>query len=221
MEQERAQPPKPHRQRHDGFTPKKQRKFFKALKKTGCISDAARKAGISRNTVRRHRLKWPEFDAKVGAALAFASTELEAIAWQRATVGAEEKIYRNGELVAVKVKPSDTMLRLLLQGANPKKYGRTGMMPTGLARERLKQEAKRELKREMYAKHGNTEEQIASIARRLGVIREDRARQAEREEPDSAVSAEESRAGRRKPGRAAGSTGRKAISPDQGDGRRQ
>jgi hypothetical protein len=116
---------KPHRQRHDGFTPKKQRKFFKALAKTGCLSDAARKAGISRNTVRRHRLKWPEFEAKVQGAL-MAGTELEAIAWQRAIEGVPEIVIRDGKIAWIKIKPSDAILRLLLQGANPRKYGRTG-----------------------------------------------------------------------------------------------
>ena len=43
------------RPRHDGFTPAKQQKFFKALKKTGCIKDACRAAGISKTTVDRWR----------------------------------------------------------------------------------------------------------------------------------------------------------------------
>ena len=168
--------PRPHRQRHDGFTPKKQRKFFKALKKTGCLKDAARVAGISTNTVRRHRDKWPAFNARTEAALGQAAEALETIAWHRATVGAEEKIYREGKLVATRVKPSDAMLRLLLQGANPRKYGRTGMMPTGLARERLKREVRKEYKAELRAKEGNKEQQIMAILRRLGGIREARER---------------------------------------------
>jgi hypothetical protein len=121
--------PRPHRQRHDGFTPKKQRKFFKALKKTGCLSDAARAAGISRNTVRRHRLKWPAFERKLAGALAMASVELDMIAWQRAVEGVPEIVIRDGEVAWIKIKPSDAILRLLMQGANPRKYGRTGGPP--------------------------------------------------------------------------------------------
>lgn len=49
---------------------------------------------------------------------------LENTAWRRAVEGVEEKIWRDGKLVQVKVKPSDAMLRLLLQASNPKKYGR-------------------------------------------------------------------------------------------------
>jgi hypothetical protein len=126
MDKEDVPAVKPHRQRHDGFTPKKQRRFFKALGRTGCLSDAARKAGISRNTVRRHRIKWPDFEARVQAALAMAATELETIAWQRAVEGVPEVVIRGGKVAWIKIKPSDAILRLLLQGANPKKYGRTG-----------------------------------------------------------------------------------------------
>jgi hypothetical protein len=125
---------KPHRQRHDGFTPKKQRKFFKALAKTGCLSDAARAAGISRNTVRRHRLKWPGFEEKVQAALGMAATDLDAIAWKRAVEGVPEVVIRDGKVAWIKIKPSDAILRLLLQGANPRKYGRTGALPAKAAK---------------------------------------------------------------------------------------
>lgn len=139
-----APPPAPHRQRHDGFTPKKQRKFLKALKKTGCLSDAARAAGISRNTVRRHRGKWPAFDRKVKGALAMASVELDMIAWQRAVEGVPEIVIRDGKVAWIRIKPSDAILRLLMQGANPQKYGRTGAMPKRPATKRLKRVASRE-----------------------------------------------------------------------------
>ena len=123
---EPAKAVKPHRQRHDGFTPKKQRKFFRALRKCGCLSDAARVAGVSRNTVRRHRDKWPAFDRKVEGALAMASVDLDMIAWQRAVEGAPEIVIRDGKVASIRIKPSDSILRLLMQGANPEKYGRIG-----------------------------------------------------------------------------------------------
>lgn len=137
------------RPRHDGFTPAKQRKFFKALKKCGCIKDACRAAGISTTTVDRWRKKDEVFDDKVEAACAIASVELDMIAWQRATQGCEEKICRDGKLVSVRVKPSDAMLRLLMQGANPKKYGRTGRLPQPKDKDllkRLKKQAEREVR---------------------------------------------------------------------------
>ncbi|MEA3031669.1 MAG: hypothetical protein QOG13_2994 [Sphingomonadales bacterium] len=151
MEQEDELPPKPLRARHDGFTPPRQKKFFTALRKTGCIADACRAAGISRNTVRRHRDKWPDFDARVEAALAIASVELDTIAWKRATEGAEEKVYRDGRLVMTRIKPSDGILRLLMQGANPKKYGRTGQMPKRVSTKQLRKRADAEARARMRA----------------------------------------------------------------------
>lgn len=159
--------------RHDGFTPAKQRKFFKALKKSGCIKDGCRVAGISKTTVDRWRNKDAVFDGKVEAALAIASDELDMIAWQRATQGCEEKVYRNGELVSVRVKPSDSILRLLMQGANPEKYGRTGQIPKPKDKELLKR-LKREAKREARAAYeaGNIEETRATLAELIAMARQ-------------------------------------------------
>jgi hypothetical protein len=161
-----TEPVEPHRQRHDGFTPKKQRKFLKALKKTGCLSDAARAAGISRNTVRRHRDKWRDFDEKVDVALAMASGELEVIAWKRAVEGVEEKVIRDGKVAWVRIKPSDAMLRLLMKGANPKKYG-----SAGFSRKRLRawerKQIEEEVRAEIRAKRPTFEESMQMLDTRL------------------------------------------------------
>jgi hypothetical protein len=144
-----APAPKPHRQRHDGFTPKKQRKFFKALRKCGCLSDAARVAGISRNTVRRHRDKWPAFDRRVKGALAEAAGELDMIAWKRAVEGVPEIVIRDGKVAWIKIKPSDAILRLLMKGANPKKYGAAGFSRKRLRaweRKRIEEEVRAEIR---------------------------------------------------------------------------
>jgi hypothetical protein len=160
------------RPRHDGFTPAKQRKFFKALKKCGCIRDACRAAGISKTTVDRWRNKDETFDGRVEAACAIASNELDMIAWQRATRGCEEKIYRDGKLVSVRVKPSDAILRLLMQGANPEKYGRTGQLPRPKDKDllkRLKQQARREVRAAYEA--GNRESLVAEAAKLIGMLK--------------------------------------------------
>ena len=160
------------RPRQDGFTPAKQKKFFKALKKAGCIRDACRAAGISKTTVDRWRDKDAAFDAKVDAARAMASAELDMIAWKRATEGCEEKIYRDGKLVFVRVKPSDAILRMLMQGANPEKYGRTGQLPKPKDKElmkRLKREAKREVSAAYQA--GVQEELAERAATLIGMLK--------------------------------------------------
>ena len=122
------------RRRIDGFTPERQRRFLGALVETGCVGDSARVAGVSTTTIDRVRRLFPDFDAKCRAALDLALPNLEAIAYKRATVGAAQKVIRNGRLVEVRIKPSDSILRTLLAGAAPEKYGRfAGLAPAGKA----------------------------------------------------------------------------------------
>lgn len=172
---------KPYRPRHDGFTPARQKIFFKALKKTGCIKDACRACGISRNTVRRWRDRWEEFDDKVEAALAIASVELDMIAWKRATEGAEEKVYRDGKLVFTRVKPSDAMLRLLMQGADPEKYGRMGRTPKRALVKKLRKEAEAAANKKMRA---DAPTLLASLRRNLEILRKRKLAKGYSEGPD-------------------------------------
>src|SRR3712207_2516961 len=79
------------RARHDGFSPSRQKKFLRALGKTGCVADACRRAGISTTSAYRARERLPELAEKWEMALKMASAELEAIAFKRATEGVEEK----------------------------------------------------------------------------------------------------------------------------------
>ncbi|HYI64613.1 MAG TPA: hypothetical protein VEW71_06985 [Allosphingosinicella sp.] len=166
--------PKPPRRRHDGFTAAKQKKFFRALKKSGCLKDAAGAAGISTNTVRRHRDKWPEFDDKVESALAIASVELDMVAWKRATEGAQEKVYRNGELVFTRVKPSDMLLKMLVEGADPKKYGRGQTMPKRAVMKKLKKQADAEARARLRV---GKPELIEEVVKLLAVLKRRRARE--------------------------------------------
>ena len=135
------------RMRHDGFTPARQKTFLKTLSETGCVRDACRVAGISSNAVYRWRGRLPGFAERWETALAMASTELDAIAWKRGVEGVAVETVRNGKVVAVTKKPSDSILRLLMQGANPEKYGRTGGAAVSA---KLREEVKEELRREEY-----------------------------------------------------------------------
>jgi hypothetical protein len=117
------------RRRIDGFTPERQKIFLKTLRKTGCVRDSARAARVSTTTIDRARRCFADFDEKCRAARELAVPNLEAIAYRRATVGAAARIVRKGKLFEVRVKPSDSMLRLLLAGAAPKKYGRFAGLP--------------------------------------------------------------------------------------------
>jgi len=112
------------RRRHDGFTPERRKAFLAGLQQTGCVDDACRMARISDTTAYRTREKLPDFARAWNAALARAKMPLRALAWERATTGAEIKVIRNGKHVESRFKPSDSILRLLMQGAEPESFGR-------------------------------------------------------------------------------------------------
>jgi hypothetical protein len=137
--------------RADGFTPDKRRRFLAALEKTGCWRDAARAAPISGTTARRWRARDADFAAQCDVMRGRAAPALETIAWNRATVGAEQKVYRKGELVEVRVKPSDAMLRLLLQATNPKKFGAVDAAAREQIAEALRAEIEKELRPQVEA----------------------------------------------------------------------
>lgn len=136
--------PKP---RRDAFDGKRKRVFLDAFVKSGCLRAAARKAGVSHQTVYNHQAQDKAFARQCELAHELASTDLELLAWERATVGAEEPVIYRGEIVGTRLKRSDAMLRLLLQGAKPKKYGRN----PGFTRKRLVKLERKKIEEEVRA----------------------------------------------------------------------
>ncbi|HYW17416.1 MAG TPA: hypothetical protein VE891_14850 [Allosphingosinicella sp.] len=135
------------RRRHDAFTGAKKQLYLKALAKTGCILDACRIAGISSSTVYNHQASDPDFARYCEMAVGMASTPLELTAYERAVVGQEEDVIRGGKVVGTRIKRSDYMLRVLLQGADPKKYGAR----PGFSRKRLLKAERKQIEREVRA----------------------------------------------------------------------
>ncbi len=125
METWRTRPPVP-KARADGFTSKKRRLCIKTLAKTGCISDAARVAGVSRKTINDWRAKDPDFDRLCTVAIDKAAGHIETLAWERAVTGIEEPVVHHGKLVGTRLKRSDAIFRMLLMASNKEKYGRMG-----------------------------------------------------------------------------------------------
>lgn len=103
------------RVREDGFTAARTRVFLATLAKTGCVSDAARVAGVSRTSVNRSRALFAPFDAACRKALAKALRGLEAVAYQRAVEGRETVVIRGGREVERRIAPSDALLALLIK----------------------------------------------------------------------------------------------------------
>jgi hypothetical protein len=84
------------RVREDGFTVARTRVFLATLGRTGCVTDAARVAGVSRTSVNRSRKLFAPFDKACRDALAKALRGLEAVAYERAVEGREMVILRGG-----------------------------------------------------------------------------------------------------------------------------
>jgi hypothetical protein len=136
------------RQRHDAFTGAKKQAYLKALAKVGCILDACRLTEVSSSTVYNHQASDPEFERNCRLALAMASTPLELTAYERAVVGVEEDVIRGGKVVGTRIRRSDYMLRVMLQGSNPKKYGAR----PGFTRKRLLKFERKQIEREIEAR---------------------------------------------------------------------
>ena len=117
--------PVPVRVRSDGWTASRQREFIEALTETGCVSEACAEVGITPRSAYRLRQhpKAQAFRRAWDHAQSLAATRLTAIAWERAIHGASERLYKDGELVAERRKPSDKLLMWLLAHHNPTAYG--------------------------------------------------------------------------------------------------
>jgi hypothetical protein len=117
--------PVPVQPRHDGWTAERQRAFIAALAETGCVSEACAEVGIKPRSAYRLREhpKARAFCIAWDHALSMASARLASIAFERAVHGSVERIYRNGELVEERRKPSDKLLMWLLGHVDPVGFG--------------------------------------------------------------------------------------------------
>jgi len=124
-EKDEGTPAEGFRRRQGGFTATKREAFVVAMGRYGTVRDACRVVGVSKTSFYRHEKRDADFARRVAAARREAAGKLEAIAWERATVGGDETLIRGGAVVEVRRKPSDAMLRLLMQASEPDKYGAT------------------------------------------------------------------------------------------------
>ena len=97
-------------------------KLLKALAETGNITDACRRAGITRDTFYRHRHEDPAFAAAAADALEVAVDNLELEARRRAEKGCEKPVFYKGREIARITEYSDTLLIFLLKAHRPEKY---------------------------------------------------------------------------------------------------
>ncbi|WP_343345232.1 hypothetical protein WJT74_11950 [Sphingomicrobium sp. XHP0239] len=113
------------RERHDGWTPARQRAFIDALADLGSVKHAC--ARINMTTVGAYHLRRQpgaeEFRAAWAAALDHGVQNLSDIAVARAIDGVEEVIVKDGEVVATRRRYNDRLLMFVLRHHWPEKYG--------------------------------------------------------------------------------------------------
>lgn len=118
--------PVPVRYRHDGWVPDRQLEFIEALSGCGCVDEAARGVGMSRNSayaLRRRpdaqafRLAW---DAAMNASVA----RLSDAAMSRSINGVPVPIFHNGEQVGERRHFDERLTMFLLRYRDPARYGK-------------------------------------------------------------------------------------------------
>jgi len=114
--------------REDGWTAAPTRTFLAVLAQSGCVTDAARVAGMSPKSVNDARRRFEEFDRACSTALARAQRGLTAIAYERAVVGREMVVIRDGKEVERRIVPSDSMLGLLIKRGELGEGGAAGTL---------------------------------------------------------------------------------------------
>ncbi len=177
-----------YRRRHDGWTEVRVRIFLRALSETGCVRDACARARISSTSAYRMRTRDAKFAEAWAKAIDRALPTLEQAAWERAVIGWDEVVWRDGVEVSRKRRFSDGLLRLLLErfadGAMVKpRHGATQKELRAFAEEAAKAAGG------FFGWRALPEDTDAAIMRKLDAIDRARARKAEEEAEKAAAEA--------------------------------
>ena len=129
--------------RDDRFGDEQKRLFLVALRRGEPVLAACRLVGISNRTAYNHRQSDSEFARHWELARRMARLPLELVAFERAVIGTAEPLSLGGGRTATRRRYSDSLLRLLLQGEHPRKYGRAAAAKAD--RKRLKKQVAKEV----------------------------------------------------------------------------
>jgi hypothetical protein len=117
--------PVPVRARHDGWTVERQAAFLEALAETGCVEDAARHVGMSRNSAYRLQRREPAvaFRQAWAAALDHGINRVDEGAHSRSIKGVARPIFYKGEQVGEYREYDERLAMFLLRYRRPQRYG--------------------------------------------------------------------------------------------------
>jgi hypothetical protein len=118
--------PVPLRYRHDGWTPDRQLEFIQALAATGCVDEACKAVGMSRNSAYelRNRHDAQAFRLAWRAAKDVQVERLDDAAMARAINGVPVPIFFNGAQVGERRHYDERLTMFLLRYRDPVRYGR-------------------------------------------------------------------------------------------------
>jgi hypothetical protein len=118
--------PVPLRTRRDGWTAAKQRAFIRALAETGVVRIAAASVGMSERSAHRLALRHDAESFRVAwdAALQIAARRGASLLFEYALEGVTETIWRDGEIVRQRRRPSERALFFLLTRLDPVRFAR-------------------------------------------------------------------------------------------------
>lgn len=118
--------PVPVQPRRDGWTAAKQRRFIEVLAETGIVRVAAAAAGMSEASAHRlaRRPDAGSFCSAWDAAFRMAARPAAAKLYEYALDGMTETVWRDGEIVYRRRRPSEKALIFLLSRLDPVRFGR-------------------------------------------------------------------------------------------------
>jgi hypothetical protein len=118
--------PVPLRTRRDGWTAARQRAFIRALAETGVVRIAAASVGMSERSAHRLALRYDaqSFCVAWDAALQIAARRGASMLFEYALEGVTETMWRDGEIVCQRRRPSERALFFLLTRLDPVRFAR-------------------------------------------------------------------------------------------------
>jgi hypothetical protein len=118
--------PVPVRYRHDGWTPDRQQEFVHRLAECGCVDEAAKAVGMSRNSAYalKRRPDAQAFRLAWEAAIDYAVGRLSDAALSRAINGVSVPVFHKGEVVGERRHFDERLTMFMLRYRDPVRYGK-------------------------------------------------------------------------------------------------
>jgi hypothetical protein len=163
-------------ERHDGWTPERQRAFIAALADTGSVDAACKAVDMAQRGAYylRRQPGAESFRAAWQAALDCGVQRIEDVVMDRALNGVEEPVYSYGALIGTRRRYNDRLLMFILRNRAPERFAQgnpKGLNAVGqMEVERLKKQWRKEWEAEH--KHVSPAALRASIDRKVERLRQ-------------------------------------------------